>query len=176
MSESRVYLRPVKRKDRNEFIAAMQISASLHDPWIAPPASRETFNSYLRRVERDDHIGLLVVHKASDAIAGCFNINNIIRGSFLSATLGYYVSAPFAGRGYMHEALQLVVDYAFRGLGLHRLEANIQPGNRRSIALVRRSGFRKEGTSPEFLFIDGAWRDHERWTRVDHRPSMNRVS
>ncbi len=63
----------------------------------------------------------------------------------------------------MGDALDTVVRYAFGALGLHRLEANVQPGNARSIALVKRHGFRLEGFSPDFLYVDGAWRDHERW-------------
>ena len=172
MIDTRVHLRPVARKDRDEFISAMHSSVALHRPWIVAPTSREMFNHYLKRVERDDHAGLLVIDRASNGIAGCININNIIRGSFLSATLGYYVTAPFAGRGYMLEGLQLAVEHAFSALGLHRLEANIQPENRRSIELVKRCGFAREGISPGFLFIEGAWRDHERWTRTDHRSTL----
>ena len=71
--------------------------------------------------------------------------------------------APFASQGYMTEALGLVVRYAFRGLKLHRLEANIQPGNEDSIRLAKRCGFVKEGFSPAYLKIGGRWRDHERW-------------
>jgi ribosomal-protein-alanine N-acetyltransferase len=63
----------------------------------------------------------------------------------------------------MAEAIKLVIGYAFGPLGLHRVEANIQPGNDASIRLVKRSGFRYEGYSPDYLFIDGAWRGHERW-------------
>jgi ribosomal-protein-alanine N-acetyltransferase len=97
------------------------------------------------------------------AIAGVLNINNIVHGSFRSAALGYYAFAPFDGRGYMAEGLGLVLRRAFGELGLHRLEANIQPGNERSIALVRTAGFRLEGYSPRMLKIGGRWRDHERW-------------
>ena len=175
MTECRVYLRAVTKRDRDEFIAAMRDAASLHKPWIVSPTSRESFNSYLKRTERNDHAGLLVIDRESEAIAGCINLNNIIRGTLLSATLGYYVTVPFAGRGYMREGLALAVEHAFAHLGLHRLEANIQPANRRSIRLVRRCGFVKEGVSPRFLFINGAWQDHERWVRIDNRPSLHTV-
>ena len=176
MTETRVYLRSVTKRDRDDFVAAMRMSMALHEPWISSPSNREMFNSYLKRVERDDHAGFLVIDQASEAIAGCININNIVRGSFLSATLGYYVTAPFAGRGYMHEGLKLLVEHAFRNMGLHRLEANIQPENQRSIDLVKRCGFHWEGLSPQYLFIAGTWRDHERWTRLDDRPSLHASS
>jgi ribosomal-protein-alanine N-acetyltransferase len=69
----------------------------------------------------------------------------------------------FARTGLMTEALRAAVAYAFSELGLHRVEANIQPGNTASTALVRRLGFKQEGLSPRYLRINGEWRDHERW-------------
>ncbi len=112
-------------------------------------------------------------NRADDAIVGVININNILRGSFLSASLGYYAGAPHTGHGYMREGLELVKRYAFQDLGLHRLEANIQPDNASSIALVKRCGFSYEGMSPAFLFIAGEWRDHERWTAYDPRTTLH---
>ena len=176
MTESRVYLRPVARKDRDAFLSAMRLSAPLHRPWIDPPTSAEAFRRYLKRMAREDHLGLLAIERETEAIAGCFNLNNIVRGSFLSASLGYYAVLPFAGRGYMSEGLRLVMAHAFGKLGLHRLEANIQPENKASIALVRRCGFRKEGFSPAYLFIAGAWRDHERWACLDPRRALAPLS
>ena len=168
----RVYLRPVRGDDRNEFLALMRTSQHLHQPWISPPLTDATFTGYLARTGQEDHEGLLICNKSDDAITGVININNIVRGSFLSASLGYYAGAPFAGQGLMREGLELVKGYAFYTLGLHRLEANIQPDNHRSIALVTQCGFEREGMSPEFLFIDGKWRDHERWTAVHDREAL----
>jgi [ribosomal protein S5]-alanine N-acetyltransferase len=169
----RVYLRPVGRRDRTEFLGLMQESRTLHEPWISPPLTPLAFQNYLARTQRDDHEGLLVCIRDTDAITGVINLNNIVRGTFLSASLGYYAASRYAGRGYMQEGLELVKTHAFRSLGLHRLEANIQPDNQRSIALVRRCGFVKEGISHAFLYLAGRWRDHERWAVYDPRPTLN---
>jgi ribosomal-protein-alanine N-acetyltransferase len=82
-------------------------------------------------------------------------LSQIFRAGFQNAYLGYYVSAQSAGQGHMTEALQLLLRYAFKDLKLHRLEANIQPGNIASIALVKRAGFILEGYSPRYL--KGVW-------------------
>jgi len=71
--------------------------------------------------------------------------------------------SPYERRGYMSEGLGLILRYAFKQLKLHRLEANIQPRNRASIALVKRAGFVREGYSKRYLKVCGQWRDHERW-------------
>ena len=92
-----------------------------------------------------------------------FTISQIVRGAFQSAYLGYYGHARYANQGYMRAALELVLDHAFGPLALHRIEANIQPGNEPSIALARGAGFRLEGFSPRYLLIGGRWRDHERY-------------
>lgn len=94
---------------------------------------------------------------------GAVNISQIFYGSFRSAYLGYWIGAPFAGQGYMREALSLVLTQAFGSLRLHRIEANLQPTNTPSRRLVQQLGFRLEGYSPKYLKIGGRWRDHERW-------------
>ncbi len=171
-SSTRVTLRHVALTDCDEFLALMHKSRELHHPWIFPPLSNSAFEQYVERMERDDHEGLLVCERSYGRIIGVINLNNIVRGALLSASLGYYAGATYSGQGYMIEGLELAKNHAFENLLLHRLEANIQPGNHRSIALVKRCGFTKEGYSPAFLFIDGAWRGHERWTCVDDRDSI----
>ena len=98
-----------------------------------------------------------------------------MRGYFQSAYLGYYASARHAGKGLMGEAMALVLDHAFGPLALHRLEANIQPGNAPSIALARGAGFRLEGYSPRYLLIGGRWRDHERYAITADEHAQNRA-
>lgn len=115
------------------------------------------------RVRPPLSVGLVAREAASNKVVGVVNINEIVAGAFQSAYLGYYGMLNFARTGLMTEALRAAVDFAFSELGLHRLEANIQPGNTASIALVRRVGFKQEGLSPSYLRINGEWRDHERW-------------
>lgn len=158
-----VALRPLDRADEAEFIAVTRASAGLHHPWMSLPGTPQEFGEFMARFDEPANIGLVVCDRTDDAIVGGININNIVRGRFQSAALGYWASASVAGRGYMSEAIKLVIGYAFGPLALHRLEANIQPGNDASIRLVKRNGFRYEGYSPDYLFIDGAWRGHERW-------------
>jgi ribosomal-protein-alanine N-acetyltransferase len=173
----RVFLRPPEAEDREEFLTAMRQSRGLYRPWVMPPLDGPAWEAYLARTCRPGFVGLLACLREGGAIAGVFNLSEIVRGVFQSAYLGYYAVAPFAGRGYMTEGLHLVLRHTFEKLKLHRLEANIQPGNRASIALAARCGFVREGYSPRYLKIGGRWRDHERWaiTRegwlgsVDHR-------
>ncbi|MDQ2855377.1 MAG: GNAT family N-acetyltransferase, partial [Acidobacteriota bacterium] len=121
---------------------------------------------YLESCSRPDSACFLICLNADDAIAGTINLSQIFRGGFQNAYLGYYIGAPYAGSGYMTEALKLILRYAFSSLKLHRLEANIQPENSASIALVRRAGFSREGFSRRYLKICGRWRDHERWALI----------
>jgi [ribosomal protein S5]-alanine N-acetyltransferase len=160
---SRVMLRELNAADEEEFLGLARASVRLHHPWYTLPTTHEAFQAYLARLSRPSIEGRLVCLRDSGAMAGVIIVDSIIRGRFQSASLSYAAFAPAAGQGYMSEGLGLVLRYAFGELRLHRLEANIQPGNRASLALVRRQGFRKEGYSPDMLFIDGAWRDHERW-------------
>jgi ribosomal-protein-alanine N-acetyltransferase len=166
----RVYLRAPLASDAAEFLAAAKASRDLHGAWVQAPASRARYLAFVRRFDglapgdplAATHAGFLVCRLEDDAIVGAFNIGEIVRGLFQSAYLGYYAFAPYAGAGYMSEGLELVLHVAFRVLKLHRVEANVQPTNRRSLTLVRRAGFVREGYSRRYVRVAGQWRDHVR--------------
>jgi [ribosomal protein S5]-alanine N-acetyltransferase len=159
----RVFIRPPTNHDRDAFLALVRSSRSRLRPWVDPPGSRPAFKAYLRRARRPTERAFLVCRREDGAIVGVINVSQIFLGAFRSAYLGYYGGARHMGQGYMSEGLRLVIRNAFSKLGLHRLEANIQPTNRASVRLVRRAGFRREGFSPRYLKVLGRWRDHERW-------------
>jgi [ribosomal protein S5]-alanine N-acetyltransferase len=161
--DTRVTLRLPAGSDEDEFLRLARDSEPLHRPWMALPVTQEKFRAYVARFDYARAAGFLVCARGSGEIAGLVNINSIIRGRYQNGSLGYAAFAASAGQGYMTEGLGLVLRCAFGPLRLHRLDAQIQPGNHASQRLVRRLGFRYEGLSPDLLFIDGAWRDHERW-------------
>ncbi|MFF2572816.1 GNAT family N-acetyltransferase [Streptomyces sp. NPDC058084] len=161
---SRVELHPLTLSDQDEFCTLVRASAELHHPWMQLPADAGEFHAWMRRFDDGSNRGFLIRVRETGAAAGMVNVNSIIRGRYQGASLGYAAFAPSAGHGYVTEGLALTLRHAFNDLRLHRLEANIQPGNKASLAVVRRLGFRYEGVSPAYLYIDGDWRDHERWS------------
>jgi [ribosomal protein S5]-alanine N-acetyltransferase len=152
--------------DRTEFVERLAASVDLHDPWLEPGDPDPWFDRLLARNLTSSDRSLLVCDAADGSIAGVINLSQIVMGPLRSAFLGYYAFEPFAARGYMRAAMPHVLRYAFEELGLHRVQANVQPENEASIALVRRAGFRREGFSPRYLFIRGQWRDHEQWVML----------
>src|SRR5258706_5839231 len=166
LSGKRVFLRELAASDRAELLRLARSSRKLHRPWVAPLVDSKAFGKLLQRTKGDRFATLLICERETGAIAGLINISEIVRGTFCSAYLGYYVHAAFSGRGYMTEGMRLACRYAFTKLGLHRLEANIQPTNLASIHLATSCGFRKEGFSPRYLKVGGRWRDHERWAII----------
>ncbi len=162
----KVLLRSPTKRDAKEFIALNRASKRFYRGLVSPPTTLEQFADFLERSKREDTVCVFICLVADGSIAGAINLSQIFRGGFQNAYLGYYVGAPYASRGYMSEALKLVLRYAFKYLKLHRIEANIQPGNFASIALVKRAGFVREGFSRRYLKVCGRWRDHERWAII----------
>ena len=138
----------------------------MHKGWLSPLTTQTQFKQYLRDDKAEDKFTLLVCLNSDGAIVGSVGLSQMSYGSFCSCYMGYAVGAPYASQGYMTEGLHLVLKHAFGKLKLHRVEANIQPENKVSIALVKRVGFQREGYSPGYLKIAGRWCDHERWAMV----------
>jgi ribosomal-protein-alanine N-acetyltransferase len=164
-----VFLRKPTVADRDEFLALRRASRRFLARWEPRPesgvrdADGAAFDRVLRAGRDPRHVRLLVCARTTGTIMGAVALNEIVRGPFQSCYLGYWIGRRFVRRGFMTEAVTLVVRHAFTRVGLHRIEANIIPTNRASLALIRRVGFRHEGHARRYLRIAGRWQDHEHW-------------
>jgi [ribosomal protein S5]-alanine N-acetyltransferase len=161
-----VTVTPARQADGPELIRANLAARDHHAPWATPFTTEEGFDVWYGRLLTGADRGFVAREPQTGEIVGVVNLSGIVWGLFRSAYLGYYGMPGPSGRGLMTAAVAEVVRQAFEEIGLHRLEANIQPGNAASLALVRRLGFRREGFSPRYLRIGGVWCDHERWARL----------
>ena len=157
------FLEPPSAARSEEFLHLVAQSKQLHAKWVAPPSTASAFLQYVERCQEANFKGYLVCNSDDGGLVGVINFSEIVRGCFESAYAGFYGFAPTARKGLMRAGLSLALDKAFTDLALHRVEANVQPGNSASLALIQSTGFRQEGYSPSYLKIAGAWRDHERW-------------
>ena len=159
----RVFIRKPVKEDAQELLSLRQRSKDFHFPWVILSLNEKDCSNYIHRCQNDNFQGLLICRQSNNQIVGVVNLSQIFYGGFQNANLSYYADVDFAGQGLMFKGVSLAIDYAFHTLNLHRIEANIQPENQRSINLIKRLNFTKEGFSPKYLKIDGEWRDHERW-------------
>lgn len=157
-----LHLRELQLNDEESFLLAMDKSQSLYGPWMSAPLTHDEFVEFYNRYNQSNHKSFLLSNKSNEII-GVFNLSEIVRGIFQNAYLGFSAVIDFAGKGYMSRGLKLILDKVFMEMDLHRLEANIQPENIRSLNLVKNNGFSKEGFSKRYLKINGEWRDFERW-------------
>jgi [ribosomal protein S5]-alanine N-acetyltransferase len=162
-SGRRTLLRRPEPDDEPEFLARTRASRALHRGLAQPPLTHAQFLHFLIQAEHPAQAVHLLCRREDGAICGVLNLSDIRREPLQSANLGYYALTPFAGQGYMREGVQLALRQAFVRLKLHRVEANVQPDNAASLALIRRCGFREEGYSPRLVRIGGRWRDHVRF-------------
>lgn len=100
-------------------------------------------------------------------IIGTIGLSNVIRGVFRSAFLGYKLDKEYLNQGFMSEAVTLIVEFAFKELGLHRIEGNVMPKNRASLRVMEKCGFVNEGVSRKYLLIRGVWEDHVHMVRLN---------
>ncbi|MBN7794748.1 GNAT family N-acetyltransferase [Microbacterium esteraromaticum] len=161
----RVALRLVRVRDARTLQRELLANRSWLQPWEATiPGGVATFDMRvsIRRLLQQyrDGGGYPFVMEYDGEIAGQLNIWGVARGSLASATIGYWVSERFAGRGITPTAVALATDAAFEQYGLHRMEICIRPENVASLRVVQKLGFRYEGLRRRYIHIDGDWRDH----------------
>lgn len=135
--------------------------------WWETPVVEARLADEIDLAEQDRAVALyLTLHSAPRTVIGRIAMNNIVRGALQSCAVGYGLSPEATGQGLMTEALGAVVEMAFGELALHRVEANVIPRNLKSLAVVRRCGFREEGMSRHYIRIAGVWEDHMRFART----------
>jgi len=162
-SSARPIVRPVTGDDGPAFVVLAKESVQFHRKWIKLPTDLDAFQRYLSRFDGENAFCFVVCAADSDSITGFVSLTGIEREPYERGRLGYGVFARYARMGYLSSGLKYVIDLAFESLKLHRLEADIQPGNDPSKRLIKRAGFRCEGVSPQFIRINDEWIDHERW-------------
>jgi ribosomal-protein-alanine N-acetyltransferase len=119
---------------------------------------RQSIRNMLRQLADDSALPFVIEYEGE--LVGQLNVSNIVHGSVENAYIGYWMHPNFAGRGIMPIAVALATDYAFKIVGLHRVEIAIRPENLASLQIVRKLGFRYEGTKLSFIHINNDWRDH----------------
>ena len=162
----KIFLRIPVKGDFAEVAELSRVSKKFHRGLISMAQTQEDFDKYIKRSRKKENAFFLICRAEDKAIAGMINISQIFMGNFCSAYLSYGLGLQFTGQGLMTESIKLMLRYAFEDLKLHRLEANVQPENLPSLAVLERCGFSKEGFSPKYLKVGGKWRDHERWAII----------
>ena len=158
-----MYLRHPAQSDFGELAERYSASRELFRGVASIKFDRVSFGEMLASADSETKQSFLICRYEDNAIVGTVTLSQIFRKAFQNAYLGYQLFGGFTGNGYMTNAVDQVLRLAFIDLGLHRVEANVQPENKPSIAVLKRSGFAKEGFSRRYLKISGRWRDHERW-------------
>jgi ribosomal-protein-alanine N-acetyltransferase len=167
LTGKRVVLRLPQFGDHAAWSALRQESRDFLVPW-EPTWSPEEFGrgpwrQRLRRYEQDYRHGTGIaffILQHDGTLVGGITLGGIRYGVSQSAHVGYWIGARFAGRGFMLDAINLVTAYGFERLGLHRIEAACIPDNHRSIRVLEKAGFSREGLLRSYLKINGNWRDH----------------
>ena len=164
-----VRLRRLKATDEKIFMGLIRRSRELHRSWVQVPTSAKAFQRYVQEMNTANDQAYVAIRTDTQEMVGVVELQDIFRGDFQNAYLIYYGFAGQLQQGFMKAAVQQVIAKAFGPMKLHRLEANIQPNNLASIALLKGCGFEKEGMSRKFLRKNGEWQDHERWALLNDR-------
>ena len=179
LETERMTLRPPVHGDYHAWSALRQDSeeflASWEPTWATDHLSRKAFTNRVywaqRSISSGNAVPLFLVRRADEALLGAITLDNIRRGPAQAGTTGYWVGQDYARQGFMKEAIEAVVHYAFNTLDLSRIEAGCLPENTPSRRLLEQCGYKYEGVAQSYLQINGRWRNHVLYAnlRADRR-------
>lgn len=164
-----IYLRPLEPPDA-EGILDLQLrnkdffkkySGTRTDDFYTLDYQLKSITTSISQREKDEKYSFGIFLKETDALIGGISLSEILRGPLQSCFIGYTLDKPHNGKGYMTEAVRLLVDFGFKELKLHRIEAGVMPHNLGSLRVLEKSGFHKEGIARKNVEINGKWEDHQ---------------
>lgn len=178
LQSSRVTMRLPVMSDYAEWVQLRSVSRSFLEPWeptwprddLTRPAFRQRVRRYNRDMRDDYAYAFFIFSRETEQLVGGLTLSNVRRGVAQSASVGYWVGLPFAGKGYLTDALTTAVGFAFESLRLHRVEAACLPQNEASRRLLLKVGFGEEGYARQYLKINGRWQDHLLFALLDTDP------
>jgi ribosomal-protein-alanine N-acetyltransferase len=176
LETERLTLRPPSHADFRGWSALRQESYDFLSPWEPTWASdhltRKSFTNRVYWAQRSINSGtavpLFIVRRSDETVLGAITLDHIRRGPAQAGTTGYWIGEPYARQGYMREAIEAVVHYAFTTLDLSRIEAGCLPENTPSRALLENCGYKYEGVAQAYLQINGRWRNHVLYANLRH--------
>ncbi len=176
LETERLTLRPPIHSDFRAWIALRHESAEFLQPWEPSWAvdhlTRRSFTNRVywaqRSISNETALPLFIVRRSDEMLLGAITLDNIRRGPAQAGTTGYWIGEPFARQGYMREAIEALVHYAFTTLDLSRIEAGCLEENKPSRALLEKCGFKYEGVAQAYLQINGRWRNHVLYANLRH--------
>lgn len=171
---AKVFLRMPAAEDYAAWAELREESRAFLTPWepvwshdeLSRRAYRQRLRQYQIAYEQGRAVSFFLFCKDEGNLLGGITLSNIRRGAAQTATIGYWMGERYAGKGAMFDALQCVIPYAFDTLRLHRLEAACIPSNQRSVRLLEKAGFQREGLLRSYLCINGSWQDHYLYARI----------
>ena len=180
----RMTLRPPRHADHREWVALRRESEEFltqwEPRWARDHLSRKSFTNRVywaqRSIANGSAVPLFMIRRSDQQLLGALTLDTIRRGPAQATTLGYWIGAPFARQGYMREAIEAAVHYAFTTLDLSRIEAACLPSNAASRGVLEKCGFKYEGVAQSYLQINGRWRTHVLYAnlRMDRRGKTTR--
>ena len=172
----RLTLRPPIHADFRAWTALRSESRDFLTPWEPTWApdhlTRKSFTNRVywaqRSITNGTAVPLFIVRRSDETLLGAITLDHIRRGPAQAGTTGYWIGEQYARQGYMKEAIEAVVHYAFTGLDLSRIEAGCLPENGASRGLLEKCGYKYEGVAQAYLQINGRWRNHVLYANLRH--------